>query len=80
MYRFRDKYETSPGEVESGDAFAVKIVAVAHPDGVTWAAYIGPSDWSDQNVADGGIPIKQVEAERLFPVLANTSRRYEPQP
>ena len=71
-YNFKNKYTTRPVDVRSGDA-------VAHPGGATWAAYLGPSDWDDQQVADGGDSIKQIEAERLFPVMANSHFRYEVQ-
>ena len=78
-YNFKNKYTTRPVDVRPGDAFAIKVVAVAHPGGATWAAYLGPSDWDDQQVADGGDSIKQIEAERLFPVMSDSHFRYEVQ-
>ena len=79
MYNYKNKYTTRPIDVRSGDAFAIKVVAVAHPGGATWAAYIGPTDMSDQQVADEGDSITQIEAERLFPVMADSHFRYEVQ-
>jgi len=79
VYRFRNKYTVRADDVSSGDAFAIKIVAVAHADGVSWAAFWGPSAWSDQRVADSGNVIGEEEATALFNVLAYTDRRYEVQ-
>ena len=66
---------TSPSDVETRDAFAVKIVAVAGYDD-DWAAYRGPSDWSDQRVAEQGDKLSRKAAEALFYVMARSGRRY----
>ena len=66
---------TSPSDVEDRDAFAVKVVAVAgFAD--DWAAYRGPSDWSDQRVAEQGDKLPCRAAEALFQVMAASGRQY----
>jgi len=72
---FKNLVTTSPSDVESRDAFAVKVVAVA---GFTddWAAYRGPSDWSDQLVAEQGDKLARRAAEALFYVMAASNRHY----
>ncbi len=73
--RFRNKASVSTGGVQDGDAFAIKIVAVA---GFTedWAAYVGPSDWPDLRVVDAGTKIGATTAKALFYVLPMSGRRY----
>jgi len=73
--RFRNKASTSPSDVFNGDAFAIKVVAVAyHPH--EWAAYQGPSDWSDQLVAESGDKLDERDASALFFVMRHTKRSY----
>lgn len=55
------------------DALAVKIVAVVGGIG-DWAAYWGPSHWSDERVASEGHKLPARQAEPLFPSFAG--RRY----
>jgi len=74
-YKFRDKSSVAPGDVHDNDAFAIKVVGVAHP-GNFYNAYSGPSDWSDEQVAAQGDEIPQVAAKALFWVLANSGRRW----
>lgn len=76
MYHFRNKSFVAPIDVAPSDAFAVKIVAVAHPNGKSWAAYQGPSSWTDQCVADQGDAIEEEIANALFYVLANSGLIY----
>jgi len=73
---FKNKYTTRPGEVRPLDAFAVKIVAWAHTTGWSWAAYYGPSDWTDEEVAKNGDELSENIAKGLFPVLAATGMLY----
>lgn len=75
MYNFKNLVTTSPSDVEQGDAFAVKIVAVAGYDN-DWAAYRGPSDWSDEVVAQSGDKLLEKEATPLFYVMRNSGRYY----
>lgn len=52
-HRFRSWYNTSPSDVQPGDAFIVKLVAVAgHVD--DYAVYSGPTDWPDEKVVEHG--------------------------
>ena len=52
-----------------GDAVAHKIVAVVGQVG-DWAAYVGPTDWTDEQVADRGDKLSRATAEAFFPDLA----------
>ena len=74
-YNFKNLVTTSPSDVKQGDAFAVKIVAIAGYDN-DWAAYRGPSDWSDQMVAEQGDKLDKKAAEALFYVMRHSCRRY----
>ncbi len=74
-YKFRSEVTVSPSDVQSGDAFAIKIVGVTHgPD--QWAAYQGPSEWEDQLVAESGDRLPENIAQMLFYVLAQSGRTY----
>jgi len=75
QYNFRNLVTTDPGSVVQGDAFAVKIVAVVGY-GDDWAAYHGPSDWSDQMVAESGDKLSKTAAEAVFYVMAASGRHY----
>ncbi len=77
--RFRNEASVSPADVQDGDAFAIKIVAVARFDG-DWSAYVGPSDWPDLRVADAGTKIDAVTAKALFYVLAMSGRGFRQYP
>ena len=74
-YKFRNLIMTSPSDVEQGDAFAIKVVAVAGYAN-DWAAYIGPSDWSDERVAEMGDKLFPEQAGPLFYVLRESGRSY----
>ncbi len=73
--RFRNKTSVSPSDVQDGDAFPIKVVAVAGFAG-DWAAYVGPSDWPDLRVADAGTKIGDKTAKALFYILAMSGRGY----
>jgi len=71
LFKWRNKVTTSPSNVEPGDGFAIKVVACVQ--GEYWKVYCGPSDWSDQKVADCGDRVYlRAAAESLFYVLARS--------
>lgn len=73
--QFKNLVTTEPDNVNEGDAFALKVVAVAgHAD--DWAAYRGPSDWTDEEVASSGDKLAKEAAEALFYVMRNSGRTY----
>ena len=65
----------SPSDVKSDDAFPIKIVAVAG-SGNDWAAYYGPTAWTDELVAEQGDKLTADQAEPLFFALRNSGRHY----
>ena len=74
-YKFKNLITTSPSDVEPGDAFAIKVVAVAgYAD--DWAAYIGPSYWPGERVAEQGDKLSPEQAGPLFYVLRESGRTY----
>ncbi len=75
LYRFRNKADVSPADTQPNDAFAIKIVATVGFAN-DWAAYEGPSNWSDQRVASEGNKIDVGLARRLFFVLGQSGRSY----
>ncbi len=60
---------TSPQRLVAGTRVPVKIVAVVGY-GNDWAAYIGPSEWTDQRVSEEGDKISEDAAKNLFPAMA----------
>jgi hypothetical protein len=68
-------YNMSPSDVQPRDAFPIKVVAVAGY-GNDWAAYYGPTNWSDQEVAESGDKLAASQAEPLFYALRNSGRHY----
>ena len=56
-----NKQWTSPSDVKEGDYCALKIVAVAGYNN-DWAAYYGPTDWTDDEVRMGGTKMLKEEA------------------
>jgi len=67
--------QLSPSDVQPGDAFPIKVVAVVgHGD--DWAAYYGPTNYSDEAVAAIGDKLSAAQAEPLFYVLRNSDRYY----
>lgn len=61
----------SPSALKPGNLLGYKIIAVIGYAG-DWAAYVGPTDWDDEQVADEGSKISRRAAEALFyaPVAA----------
>lgn len=62
---FRNKRTTIPTDVRPGDAFAVKVVAVAGYAN-DWSAYVGPTDWADTRVAEQGDKLTHEQVGKLF--------------
>jgi hypothetical protein len=76
MPGYKNAYTTSPQDVEPSDKFAWKVVAVvSFNNAVDWAAYRGPTDWSDDEVAMSGSKLKEGTARGLFPLLSNIPYR-----
>lgn len=65
-----------PDELQPGDHIGVKVVAVIGFN-KDWAAYMGPSFWTDDVVSRRGDKISEEAAERMFdaPVEAGLSYR-----
>jgi len=59
-------------EIKPGDRFGYKIVAVVGARGTDWAAYSGPTSWSDAEVASVGDKLSESVAMELFPTLARS--------
>ena len=74
-YNFKNLVTTSPSDVKQGDAFAIKVVAIAGYAN-DWAAYRGPSDWSDQMVAEQGDKLNEEAARVVFYVMRASGRHY----
>ena len=66
---FKNKYTTNPSDVKPLDAFAIKVMAWVHVTGQSWAAYYGPSDWSDERIAEQGDELPEKIARGIFHVL-----------
>jgi hypothetical protein len=63
-----NSYIIRPDEVQGGDIFAYKTVAVVY--GQFWAAYRGDPSWDDEWVATNGDKIDEDIATGLFPTIA----------
>jgi len=74
-YRFRNHYTVSPDDVQADDCFALKVVAVAGY-GHDWAAYSGPTDWTDQEVVACGDKLSREQGEPLFYIMRASGRHY----
>lgn len=57
-----------PGDVQNGDVFAVKVVAVAGHAG-DWAAYMGPTSWPDEKVIEVGQKLTESQVGSLFYIM-----------
>jgi hypothetical protein len=69
-------YAISGGEIHEGDRFGYKVVAVVATGWSAWAAYKGPTSWSDEQVANEGDIISKEAASALFPTLAASINIY----
>ena len=74
--RLRNHLTTSPADVKPGDAFGFKVVGVAGQAN-DWAAYIGPANWTNRDVAQYGDKLSPEQAEPLFYVLRKSGRVYQ---
>jgi len=75
MAKFVNKYSISPSDLVPGDRMAVKVVACIGQAN-DWAAYQGPSDWSDEQVAEQGDKIPESAAMELFYAAHASGRVY----
>ena len=70
----REMLMMKPGEVQDGDMFAIKVIAVAgHCD--DWVSYYGPTSWPDEKVAEVGEKLTREQVEKLFYVMCERSYR-----
>lgn len=79
--KWRDMIRTSPSDVEIGDAFAIKIVAVVYPPDregcrAHWCAYRGRSEWTDDQVVQMGDQLLEEHARSVFYVLDRSGLPY----
>lgn len=61
-----DYNKVKPRNLMPGVAVSMKIVAVVGGSGFDWAAYQGPTSWSDEEVAKHGDKLLKSYAEPLF--------------
>ena len=77
MVTYVNKYTIRPDEIVSNLGMAIKVVARTYDVvGGCWCAYLGPSDWADERVADDGDQIIEEAARLLFPVFNSTKLVY----
>jgi len=62
-------------DISADTMFSSKTVAIAGHNN-DWAAYRGPSDWSDEAVVADGDKLSKREAEPLFWVMICSGRTY----
>ena len=62
-------------DLKPGVHLGIKVIATIG-QALDWAAYAGPTDWSDQRVADEGDKISKDAAERLFDVCVAAGLTY----
>ena len=70
-----NSYSITPNEIEVGDRFGYKIIAVVYGKD-SWFAYKGLSHWTDNEVTIKGDLVLYDVAKFLFPTLANTLEYY----
>ena len=70
-WQWVNKVTIRPDEIKPDrTAMAIKVVVrVYRTAGGCWCAYIGPSDWPDERVAEEGDAIPLAAALLLFPVF-----------
>ena len=72
-----NKLTIRPNEIKPGMGMAIKIVARTYDViGGCWCAYLGPSDWDNEEVAESGDQIPEDAARLLFPVFNSTEMVY----
>lgn len=62
-----NSYNIQQNEVRLGDRFGYKIIVIIREDGVY--AYRGPTNWSDQKVAEEGDEVSWEYVMNLFPTI-----------
>jgi hypothetical protein len=62
-------HEVLPDEIDSGDRYGYKFVAVVYED--HWIAYRGSTDWTDERVIEDGEYVDRKLAIAMFPDLQN---------
>jgi hypothetical protein len=67
---YAEYYNMRADQFVPNDTVAVKIVAVIGAADYDWAAYLGESVWSDDDVARDGNKLPAAAAEALFPTIA----------
>jgi hypothetical protein len=73
---FVNKFTVTPDQLKPDTCSALKIVAVVGWTG-DWCVYYGPSDWSDEDVAERGDKlISEQAATALFPTFGNSIEFY----
>ena len=75
MGKYRNPVTTRPCDVKDGDAFAMKVVAIAGYNN-DYAVYCGPTVWSDDKVAAYGDKLPKCQAAPLFYVMRESGRIY----
>ena len=70
----REMLMMKPGEVQDGDMFAIKVIAIAGHCG-DWAAYLGPTSWPDEKVAEVGQKLTRRQVGELFYIMSGRSYR-----
>jgi hypothetical protein len=74
-YRFHNWARVRPVDLRPDDAIALRVVAVVGYGG-EWAAYMGLSDWTDEDVVHQGDKILREAAEGLFPQFVRAGLVY----
>lgn len=69
-------YAVHGNEIQPGDRYGYKVVAVIHESWHSWAAYRGPTAWGDGHVAENGDLVREEVARALFPTLSASCRIY----
>ena len=73
-YGTLNAYTVRPTEVQPGDAYGWKVIAVVNEH--FWSAFKGLSDWTDEYVMMHGDRLPKEAAEALFPALTESGRKY----
>lgn len=77
MSQIKNPWTVYPGDLHPQDILPKKIVAVIGHSG-DWAAYEGPTDWPDEEIARHGDKLGANQAKAMFPSLAYSGLIYRP--